>query len=714
MTNETDLVAPSSAGPAARPKLRLIALALLLATVVIFVVSVWVTRNIAESVVRQAETRALERMQASADSLADELRERLESLGDLNRMAAVTVTLGVSGDTAAHVLSLDALTVAMHANSLRIVHIQVTDGTGQKLLELGHEPSGDVDEPGIIGLGRLWRTPDRTLAQHYTSRIAGHPGWLMSLTFDPNALSVALSRALPPDIGTDTVIVSAIARLSDGVHVARSVEPERLADAEIPMTPDELKLVRAVTRQARKMVSPVTGAEILLAHRSLPELDLTIGALAPRKQLLANAIAQAFNIRLTALVILAACLGLSALALALESRRRVQAANAETRLQADAEAAVRAELTHLVSCSPAMLYRGRVDADGVYTRHFITPNSLAVTGWDPDALGGPDHVWHLMAEEDRHIRHTNYARALREGRSSIDYRFLRPDGTYSWLRNEAVVIKRLPDGGADVAGAVTNISHERELAASAALHNRMATLGEIATSLAHELTQPVTVIGMAASIAQSMAEDCAAPSALLSQIAAILRQTDRAGEMIRHLRSYGHVEGGDLVAVDLRQAFAGAMSLAGSPLREGRVDVSVELSEDLPPVTARLVQVEQILVNLLMNARDALRDVPAENRRVRVFATVGDKIRLNICDNGPGFSADVKRRLFQAFFTTKPPGQGTGLGLSLCQTMMHGFGGDIRADNTPSGTMFTLEFLRAPAGATPDAGRLTEAFNQAD
>ncbi len=680
---------------AERLKLRTIALALIFASIAIFVAAVIITNNISAKVMQRAEDRALVRMQGSADALADELRERLNSLGEFSRLAALTISF--TPDSEPRARSLAALSNAIEASPLSIMHFQLSDADGRKIVELGTEPAGDVDEPGVIGLGRLWRTPTRALAQHYTSRLPEKPSLVASVTFDPNALSVALARALPPDIGSDTIIVSAIARLSDGVHVARSKEPERLADAEIPMTPDELTLVRAVMRQARKMVSPVTGLEILLAHRSLPELDLSIGALAPRSQLLASSLVEEFNIRLIALMTLPACLGLSALALALESRRRVQLANTETRLQAEAEAAVREELTNLVSCSPAMLYRGQIDSDGKYIRHFITPNSLPVTGWEPQALSDPERVWNLMAEEDRHIRHTNYARALREGRASIDYRFLRPDGGYSWLRNEAVVIKRLPNGGADVAGAVTNISHERELAASAALHNRMATLGEIATSLAHELTQPVTVIGMAASIAQSMAEDCAAPDALLSQISAILRQTDRAGEMIRHLRSYGHVEGGDLAAVDLSQAVTGAMSLAGSPLREARVEVSIELDEHVPQVVARMVQVEQILVNLLMNARDALRDVPAEHRHVRVFATVGDKVRLNVCDNGSGLSADVKRRLFQAFFTTKPPGQGTGLGLSLCQTMMHGFGGDIIADNTPDGTMFTLEFKRATA-----------------
>jgi C4-dicarboxylate-specific signal transduction histidine kinase len=320
-----------------------------------------------------------------------------------------------------------------------------------------------------------------------------------------------------------------------------------------------------------------------------------------------------------------------------------------------------------------------------------------VTGWELELLSDPERVWKLSADEDRHLRGTNYARALRLGRSAMDYRFLRPDGGYSWLRNEAVIVSRRPDGSAEVVGAITNITRERELAAQAALQSRMATLGQLSTSLAHELTQPVTVIGMAAAIAQSQLAQLhgEVSKELSAQIDQILNQTDRAADMIRHLRSYGHTDSGPLAGVNLEVAVNGAMSLAGMPLREAGVNVKVSLQPGLPPVRARLVQVEQVLVNLMINARDAMRAVPEQSRQLVLSAVCGKTIRLSVSDTGPGIAEDAMPRLFEAFYTTKPPGHGTGLGLALCQSMMQSFGGAIMVESGPSGATFTLEFQAA-------------------
>jgi C4-dicarboxylate-specific signal transduction histidine kinase len=280
-----------------------------------------------------------------------------------------------------------------------------------------------------------------------------------------------------------------------------------------------------------------------------------------------------------------------------------------------------------------------------------------------------------------------------------------PDGGYRWVRSDVAVVQRYPDGSADVVGTATNVTKEHELATRMALVGRMTTLGEISTSIAHELSQPVTVISLAAEQAQILAEHFDQAGDLRAQIEAILAQSKRAGEIIRHLRGYGHAEGGALGPVDLKQAITSALELAGRPLAEAAVEVELDLPADLPPVHGRQVQVEQLLLNLAINARDALRATQKDGRKLRISAEVqaagaaaaDDQIVVSVADNGPGIAPGVIARVFDPFFTTKKMGEGTGLGLSLCRMMMEGFGGSISVENALPGAVFRLRFM-------PEAG----------
>jgi signal transduction histidine kinase len=373
-----------------------------------------------------------------------------------------------------------------------------------------------------------------------------------------------------------------------------------------------------------------------------------------------------------------------------------------------ADPAAPSTLDRLVTGSPALLYLGRVAADGSYERLYATRNAFNVTGWTDDEMNDPDRVWSHVWAQDSALRFTNFQRAVRLGRSTAEFRFHRPDDSVIWLRNEVVCIARFDDGSAEVAGAVTNITRERELAAMAEFHSRMATLGELATGLAHELTQPVTVIGMAAELARDIAREAIAnptPDArqqerLLRQIDHVLSQVGRATEIISHLRLYGHADGGALGPVDLRRAVEGAMTLASAPLRRAGVDVHLVLPDVVPAVRARSVQVEQVLINLFLNARDAMMGRSIEARHITVSvsydeANLATQVLLHVADTGTGVASSAMPRLFDAFFTTKAPGDGTGLGLSISRALMEGFGGDIAATTSPGGATFTLRFQQA-------------------
>lgn len=682
-------------------RLSVIASALLVGCLAVFAVSTVVVDVVVEKQQAASEADAFGLMQRAADHLADEARNLLTTLDETGRMSSLIIRLSQSGDEAGRLEAVDALTFAMQHLRLRPTAIEVRDAANAVVLRIGQEPSGSLDDRASTGLGRPWPTGAGDLAEHYWTSLTDRPDLRMRITFDPLKLSEEISNAMPVSVTAKTPSVSTLVRLEDGVLAARSERASTLLAQQQRISDESLAQMRGGDRGTRRFVSTITDADTIVAFRNIPELGLAAVMSSRTSDLLAVAQLQAKLYRRVPWAVLLGSLCLATSWLVLITRARAKAVVDRERRLVEASQAARAELEHLVKCSPALLYRGKIDREGLYSRDFVTPNAKAITGWEPEMLSDPERVWRMSSEEDRHLRGTNYARALREGRSAVEYRFLRPDGGFSWLRNEAVITLRNPDGSAEVAGAITNITREREMAAFAAMQNRMATLGQIATSLAHELTQPVTVIGMAAAIAQSLASEGNASADLRAQIDAILVQTDRAGEMIHHLRSYGHADGGPLTGIHLAQAVAGALTLAGTALREAGVVVDIDVPDRLPPVRARLVQVEQVLVNLMLNARDAMRVIPAGERRLRIHATVGDLIRMHVTDSGPGIAADVIPRLFEAFYTTKQPGEGTGLGLALCGTMMRGFGGAITVGRTSGGAEFILEFLPFARAGSP-------------
>ena len=631
-------------------------------------------------------------MQRATEALADKTRMIFGTLDSLVRISGLELQMKSCCDATASAAVSATLQEAMRQSPLGLRMLALRDAQGAKVAEFGRDPDGAPNEPlNEIGVGLPWRMPDGRHVMHVTKIMPNHPGATLRVTVDLDVLAAAADVAAPP--GSMTCLY----RLRDGAMLS-ALSLEEMQMPEAPVMPVEFLDAATIGRFAsseRGWINEVSAMDTTssLSFVTLHELGLVVTAKAPAAQLTMLSSLRAQSLRLVPVSVLLFGLMVTALVLVIAARHRARTALEREHRFAEAEASARAELEHLVRCSPAMLYRGRLTPTGDFLRDFLTPNTAEVTGWPPETLADPEQLWELLSEEERRLRDAGYVRAGREGRSAVEYRLQRPDGSFSWLRNEAVLVRNYDDGSCELAGAITNITREREISAYAGMQNRLASLGQISASLAHELTQPMTVIGIAAAIASRQVEGQPGTGELARHLKTIHDQTERASDIIRHLRAYGRMDGGPMAEISLLGATQGALDLVGMALRGSNVEVRLEIPAELPPVRARQVQVEQILVNLLINARDAMSGNPANARRVTVRGSVvNQSVRLVLEDTGPGVPHAMITRLFEPFFTTKVSGEGTGLGLSLCQTMMHQFGGAISVANGRTGAVFTLEF----------------------
>lgn len=243
-------------------------------------------------------------------------------------------------------------------------------------------------------------------------------------------------------------------------------------------------------------------------------------------------------------------------------------------------------------------------------------------------------------------------------------------------------------------------SEIQELREKLAHSNRVSSMGQLASALAHELSQPLGAILRNAEAGELLL-DQAPPD--LPEVRAILndiRQDDqRAAGVIDRMRGLlkrGKVERIQLSLLDL---FREVETLTRPEALQRKVQVRIDVLTDLPPVLGDRVQVGQVLLNLVLNSMDAMNDVPPENRTLIIQARRAEEhmIEVSVRDSGPGIPAENLRRLFEPFFTTKP--HGMGIGLAICRTIIETHGGRLRAENNP-GAGACFSFSLPEAGST--------------
>lgn len=261
-----------------------------------------------------------------------------------------------------------------------------------------------------------------------------------------------------------------------------------------------------------------------------------------------------------------------------------------------------------------------------------------------------------------------------------------------------------------------DITEQRDAELAIYQSGKLVTLGEVATGIAHEINQPLAALAMAVDNLQArVSQGKLDQSMIVESLELASGQIDRAANIVRHMRIYGHRSDGSLHPLDPAEAVEGVLTIAGTQIEKEGIAIRKNYNPADYSVMADLVLVEQIILNLLLNARDAILE-----QRAPVEATSGesddyieisfereadDMIAIVVADTGPGIAQANLDRLFEPFFTTKPVGKGTGLGLSLGYGMAQDMGGRLDARNGLKGAEFRLVLPDAKNNLGAGAGR---------
>jgi C4-dicarboxylate-specific signal transduction histidine kinase len=232
---------------------------------------------------------------------------------------------------------------------------------------------------------------------------------------------------------------------------------------------------------------------------------------------------------------------------------------------------------------------------------------------------------------------------------------------------------------------------------------KLATIGQLAASVMHEINNPVAFIG--ANLDYLEREVRSGTDVSREELSEVLKETrsgvERVRQIIADLRGFSRMDAEEPTECALADVVSDAARIARLRLQHA-ARLEVDVPEELPPVLAVRGRLAQVLLNLLVNAGDALEARGRDGSEVRIIGRrEGERVVLRVEDNGPGFPPHVLPRLFETFFTTKGPEKGTGLGLALSREMVEQFGGTLVAENREEGgARLRLEF---PVSATVDA-----------
>ena len=368
------------------------------------------------------------------------------------------------------------------------------------------------------------------------------------------------------------------------------------------------------------------------------------------------------------------------------------------------------DLKLIIDTIPALAWSARPDGSAeFFNRHFrdyVGASEERLREWSWTAAVHPDDVSGLAA---------TWQRILASGApGEAEARLRRHDGEYRWflfrtnpLRDESGAIVQWFGVNTDIEDRKRAEVALRSTQAALAHLTRVMTMSELTASVAHEVNQPLSgIITNASTCLRMLGADPPNVDGARETARRTIRDGNRAAEVIERLRALFSRKEGTTEAVDLNEAAREVLALSSSGLHRNRVILRTELADDLPLVMGARVQLQQVVLNLILNASDAMVDVSDRPREllIRTEREGGDRVRVTVRDTGVGLDPGSMDKLFDAFYTTKRDGMG--IGLSVSRSIIARHRGRLWAEpNDGPGATFSFSIPVATASVAAPPSR---------
>jgi two-component system, NtrC family, sensor kinase len=357
-----------------------------------------------------------------------------------------------------------------------------------------------------------------------------------------------------------------------------------------------------------------------------------------------------------------------------------------------------------------------VDRDGTVLDENTAGRRLVNAFRDvPDGKeGGKRSAFGWLDTTGLRVTRENLAAAFDGELRRFEVPFQRPDGTEG---TSQVLLAPVREGGRipKVLALIRDITEQRRAQTQLQQAEKLAAMGQLVSGVAHEINNPAAIIS---GFAQTLLLDRLEPEQR-ETIQMMYDEATRIGRITSNLLAFARAGSRERTLVDLNETVRRTYALRSYHLTTLNITVNLELGEGNPKAWANGSEMQQMLLNLLINAEQALTGITG--RRIITIRTAPageDRVRVEVSDTGPGIPLDVQERIFDPFFTTKPEGSGTGLGLSICYGIVHDHGGRIFVQSVPgNGATFTVELThdaRTRQRTTPAPMPIPEEAQAAD